>query len=92
MADGQSKVQAISNIRAKFYKGKAEVQFVGWCPLSLRFRQFTAHGCDMAAADARGGHADMLEALWPQRVHRVHERLQLMAARLWPPQGHHHAW
>jgi hypothetical protein len=55
MAVGQSKVQAISHIRAKFYKGKAEVQFVGWCPLSLRFgSQFTAHGSDMAAADANG--------------------------------------
>ena len=55
MAVGQSKVQAISHIRAKFYKGKAEVQFVGWCPLSHRFgSQFTAHGCDMAAADANG--------------------------------------
>ena len=33
-----------------------------------------------------------LGALCPQRVHRVHERLQLMAARLQPLHTHHHAW
>ena len=59
MAVGQSKVQAISHIRAKFYKRKSRSPSAVVCwlvpTLSLRFgSQFTAHGSDMAAADANG--------------------------------------